>query len=154
MKVWRILLLIGVSLAAGAALTFQRRPSESNRLVTGKFITAAGEQTEVGSSPINMKLSPDGKYIAVTDCGFREQLSIIDVATGKVVGKRQFVGDRNEPSGLYYGLAFSQADGKTLLYVSRGAQDLISIFEIGTGGSITSAGSLNDIGPDNPANLP
>lgn len=154
MSAGRFLIALGLVVSAGAAITFVRQGDESRRISTGKYITPQGEQTEVGSSPVNMKLSPDGRYIAVTDCGFREQLSIIDSATGKLVSKRVFAGDRGDPSGLYYGLAFARTDGQTRLYVSRGAQDLISVYDFADDGSTKLVTDINDAGPDNPANLP
>jgi len=154
MRAGRIVGALGLVVLAGLGLTFVKKADESARIVTGKFISPAGEQVEVGSSPINMKISPDGKYIAVTDCGFREQLSILDAATGHLVSKREFVGERGDQSGLYYGLAFGKSDGKTLLYVSRGAEDLISVYELADDGTTKVVGQIQDPGPANPARLP
>jgi YVTN family beta-propeller protein len=136
------------------AITLVRQGDESARLVTGKFVTPAGDQVEVGSSPVNMKLSPDGRFIAVTDCGFREQVSILDAKDGHLVSKREFVGERGDPSGLYYGLAFSQPGGRTHLFVSRGAQDLISDFELSDSGVLSLTKEIADPAPKSPSRLP
>ena len=150
----RVLIGAGLVLATGVAFTVHRHGDETKRIVTGKFISPAGEQVEVGSSPINMKLSPDGRFIAVTDCGYREQLTILDAKSGEVLSKRPFVGDRSDPSGLYYGLAFREIGGNTQLLVSRGAQDLITIYDVKADGSTKAAGEMSDPAPESPGNYP
>ncbi len=154
MRVGRIVIALGIVVAAGAALTFWRQPEESARITTGKFITPVGDQIDVGSSPVNMKLSPDGRFVAVSDCGFREQLSIVDAHSGRLLSKRVFEGERGDPSGIYYGLAFAKSGDRTLLYVSRGAQDLVSVYEVREDGTTNRISDINDAGPENPANLP
>ena len=145
--------LVAVAVA-GATLTLRRQGDESTRLVTGKFITPTGEQVEVGSFPVNMKLSPDGKFIVVTNCGFREQLSVLDAKSGQLLSKREFVGSRRAQSGLYYGLAFGTAQESETLYVSRGAQDMISTYSISPQGELTEVGSIKDVAPKNPSRMP
>ena len=145
---------LGLVVVAGIACTVVKQGDDSTRIVTGKFISPTGEQVEVGSSPVNMKMSPDGRFIAVTDCGFREQLTILDANNGHVLSKRTFAGVRSEPSGLYYGLAFTQVAGKTLLYVSRGAQDLISVYEVAPDGTTSAAGEITNPAPETAARLP
>src|SRR5438552_1729222 len=87
----------------------QRQP-DSVPLVTGKRITPQGRQTEVGSYPANMALTPDGKHIVVTNTGFRQFVHVLSVADGSVVSIKEVKGDRNDGSGkqqgLYYGIAF------------------------------------------------
>ena len=136
MKLGWIGLGLGAVIVSAAAYTAVRVTTEADRLPTGRYITPSGDQTEVGSSPINMKLSPDGKYVAVTDCGFRQQLSILDSSTGKLVSKIEFKGGRRPANGLYFGLAFHRANQQTVLYASRGAQDMISTYELGDDGSL------------------
>ncbi|MDR3692500.1 MAG: alkaline phosphatase family protein [Fimbriimonas sp.] len=136
------------------AIGVRRQGEESSRLVTGKYIAPAGDAIEVGSFPVNMKLSPDGRFIVVTDCGFREQLSVIDASTGRLLSKKEFVGTRRAQSGLYYGLAFGAKEGKTLLYVSRGAQDLISTYVVSPDGVLTESGSIADAAPKGPGRMP
>lgn len=49
-------------------------------------LTPVGEQIPVGDLPLNMVISPDGKFLAVTNNGYSEQfVSIIDVATHKQI---------------------------------------------------------------------
>ena len=80
-----------IALCAGLAAAASGLPGASvlaqnpNPLVTGKKITLPplGIQTPVGSLPMNMILTPDGKYAISTDMGFRESLHSINTITGK-----------------------------------------------------------------------
>jgi len=114
-------------------------------LVTGKRITPEGTQTNVGSFPDNLVLSPDGRYILVTNTGFREYLSILRSADGKLVSRLDF----NKPSGvfpkkkesLYYGLAFGKTtDGVTTVYASRGGEGMISVLALDGDGIVKDTG--------------
>ena len=139
-----------VLVVAGAGIVAARgvRQNAEAPLPTGKFMTPGGAQTEVGSFPANMALSPDGKWIAVTDTGFRQMLSVLDATTGRTVSQIA-VGEgegRNRPA-LYVGLAFGPtgADGSTLLYASRGPEDRVAIYDIRADGKLTEMGrSLAD----------
>ncbi len=154
MKLGKGLFVVGLLGVGAAAFTLHRQGEESKRLVTGKFITPVGDQTEVGSFPVNMKLSPDGRFIAVTDIGYREQLSILDAKTGQLLSKRQFAGERGDPSGLYFGITFRELNGKLQLLASRGAQDLISIFDVAPDGSTKPAGQIENPAPANAGEQP
>lgn len=123
-------------------------------LVTGKGITPQGRQTNVGSFPANMLLSPDGRFLVVTNTGFRQAVSVLSVEDGRLVSQIEVNGPRADGSklkqGLYYGLAFgSPADSGTPLYVSRGAEDRVSVF------SLDAEGRLRDTGRslDNPSGV-
>ena len=84
------------------------------------LLTPAGKQIPVGDLPLNMIVSPDGKYLAVTNNGYSEQfVSIIDIARQKQV---QTLPVR----ASFFGLDFS-ADGKKL-FVSGGGKDEIYVF--------------------------
>ncbi len=55
-------------------------------LPNGWMLSPAGKQVEVGDTPLNFDISPDERYIIVTNNGFGEQsISIVDVATWSVV---------------------------------------------------------------------
>ncbi|MCW3053752.1 MAG: Phosphoesterase family, partial [Chthonomonadales bacterium] len=143
-----------VALCAGlAAARGGRQNAIQPPISTGKLLTPQGEQTNVGSFPANMILSPDGKWIVVTDTGAREFLSVLDTTSGKLVSQIE-VGsgsDRSRPA-LYVGLAFGPtgADGNLSLYASRGPEDKIALYTIGVDGKLTDTGrSLND-----PSGLP
>ena len=62
-------------------------PAAPIHLPTGRSITPQGVQTAVGSFPCNMLLSPDGRFVVVTDAGRREYLSVLSVADGRLVSQ-------------------------------------------------------------------
>jgi YVTN family beta-propeller protein len=102
---------------------------------TGKIIDPIDKGVPVGSYPVQMKLSPNGKFLVVTNTGFRQQLSVIDTSTGKVVSKHEFNGtlaNKNKES-LYWGLDFKGND----LYVSRGPEDKVSVYNLSNSGTLT-----------------
>ncbi len=122
-----------------------RQTFGSQQVVTGKFISPQGEQTEVGSFPINMVLSPDGKYIIATNVGYREQLSVLDAATGALISRRQYEVQNDGPDrGLYFGLAVRKDGDRTLVYASQGAQDLVSVLELTENGRLRPIAHLSD----------
>jgi DNA-binding beta-propeller fold protein YncE len=147
----------GVLAVLGGAAAFVRRQEADTAtpLPTGKRLAPQGAQTPVGSFPANMALSPDGRWIAVTNTGYRENLSILSAADGHLVSQIAFnakEGDEGDKSSLYYGLAFSPAAsaGSTTLYASRGPQDKISVFTVDGDGKLADAGrELSD-----PSGLP
>ncbi len=115
----------------GASATAQTvtPPSAVNPLPTGKNITLSplGTTTSVGSLPMNMILTPNGKFAVSTDMGFRQSLHCLDSTTGKDVSAPLVFGPLNPasgtygPQGLYYGLAAqANPDGSTTIYASEG----------------------------------
>ena len=70
--------------AAVALLGVPVLAQNPNPLVTGKRITLPplGTQANVGSLPMNMILTPDGKYAISTDMGFRQGLVCVSTITG------------------------------------------------------------------------
>ncbi|HXH62169.1 MAG TPA: alkaline phosphatase family protein [Fimbriimonadaceae bacterium] len=142
MRRTRVILLttvMGAAAAFGAAVTY--RAIAPGILSNGKLITPLGESTDVGSYPTNMVLSPNGRYAVVSDSGYRQQLSVIDVNTGELKSKVEFT-DSN--TGLYYGLAFGP--GGTL-YASRGAEDKVSSYGLSTDGKLTPTAEYHDPAP-------
>ena len=137
------------SLAAVTALfavpSFAQSPM-TNPLITGKRITQPplGAQVNVGSLPMNMILTPDGKYAVSTDMGFHQQLSVLDTKTGLKVSSLEFgnPATRTNP-GLYYGLAVkSNGDGTYTLYASQGNNHTIGVLTISAGGALTPTGTI------------
>ena len=116
------------ALLGSPALAQSVPPSAVNPLVTGKSITLPplGTTTNVGSLPMNMIVTPDGKFAISTDMGFRESLHVLSTTTGKDAGPALVFGpDRGDttfgPNGLYYGLAAqSNPDGSSTVYASEG----------------------------------
>ena len=120
-------------------------PSAVNPLVTGKNITLPplGTTTNVGSLPMNMILTPNGKFAISTDMGFRESLHSLDSTTGKDVSAPLVFGpDHGDttfgPQGLYYGLAAqSNPDGSTTVYASEGANQVIAVVNVSPTGTLS-----------------
>jgi YVTN family beta-propeller protein len=87
------------------------------RLPTGRMLDPAGTAADVGSMPLAMTLSPDGRKVLVLLNGYREQgVQIVDRATGRV-------GQTLVQTAAFLGIAFSP-DGGTL-YVSGGNEDVV-----------------------------
>jgi YVTN family beta-propeller protein len=128
-------------LLVSLALNSKARQSETARtpLVTGKYLSPLGAQTNVGSYPTTTVLSPNGKYIAVSSLGTRSQVTLLDSMTGQVVSKVAFDGkyETGKRYGLYVGLAFSK-DGKTL-YASGGSNNIVHVLSVDEGGQLSVA---------------
>lgn len=143
----RLLPVVFVAAAAGAIglVAVTRNNSAETPLSTGKLIAPIGDHVDVGSYPVNMILSPDRKFVVVTNSGFRQQISVIDAATGRVVDKVEFGQGRGSKLGLYYGLAFG-SDGT--LFASRGAEDKISTFKLSSAGKLEAGPVLDNKAPE------
>ncbi|GAB4462169.1 MAG: alkaline phosphatase family protein [Armatimonadaceae bacterium] len=135
---------IGVTGWVAARASQPQTPTQPPRipLVTGKFISPTGTQTNVGSYPHNAIISPDGKYMVVTSLGARTQLSVLSTETGALVSKVEYTG--NSPvegrrrEGLFYGLAWGpETEGGRLLYVGRGADDRAGVLVLDSAGKLT-----------------
>ena len=139
--------------------------AQNNTLPTGKRITLPplGTQQPVGSLPMNMIATTDGKYAIVSDMGFRQKLSVLRTADGTVASSltlgNPILGIN--PDGLYYGLAVRANGGGTYtLYASRGSatnsdgsQPGIGIYTISAAGAITHTGDITVKHGDFPAGL-
>ena len=122
----RILLLNAAVAALAFASACQRSPESApasssldspRRLPTGRTLDPAGTVADVGSMPLAMILSPDGRKVLVLLNGYREQgVQVVDRASGRV--------DQNLPqAAAFLGIAFSP-DGRTL-FASGGNQDVV-----------------------------
>jgi len=60
------------------------------QIVTGKKISPVGTNTAVGNLPMYMIKSPDGKYGLISDVGFNQWLSSVDLKTGAVISQVDF----------------------------------------------------------------
>ena len=137
-------ILLAISMVGFATYKDLVKPVEppGTLLPTGRYIQPIGDSVDVGSYPANMALSPDGRYLVVTNTGFRQQISVIDTQTGKLTDEVAFNTDANGAQlSLYYGLAFAP-NGQ--LYASNGPLDQITIFSLSADGKLTKGGTLSD----------
>lgn len=143
------LLAIVAGIAAWAGR--QEAVDQAVPLPTGKLMTPAGQQIGVGSFPANMALSPDGRWLVVTDTGYHEFLSVLSAEDGRLVSQLPFnerrAGNSGSPQALYVGLAFGPKlpAGGYRLYASRGPEDRVSVFTLDDSGQLADTGtSLDD----------
>jgi DNA-binding beta-propeller fold protein YncE len=120
---------------------------EPKMLPIGKYISPEGTHSEVGSYPLNMALTNNGKYAIVTTSGFRQALSVVDIQTGAVKSQFDYKTSEKNPDkdGLYFGIAVHPRTGA--VYVSRGAQDKVSSYQVNDG-------KISEIGTPISAKLP
>ncbi len=138
------------SIPTSALKSVEADDRPASRLVTGRWIEPIGEHHGVGSFPANTALSPDGKYLAITTTGSRQALTVVRVTDGQVTDRREISGPaKGREAGLYFGLAFGPAAAAgTPLYVSRGAEDTISVYTLGATGLLKEQGApLEDPSP-------
>src|SRR5205814_8075568 len=129
----RLIAMVLVLLVGGCAASVPPQQDQPREwLVTGKAISARAESSQdVGSMPINLILSHDGRYAITTDVGFYQSLWSIRTANGKGISEVEFsnapeakksaapprlggeattevtaAGSRKS-NGLYYGLAIA-----------------------------------------------
>ena len=109
--------------------------SDSSILLPNHYrLTPAGTQIPVGDLPLNMVISPGGRYLVVTNNGYSEQfVSVIDITTGRQVQTLPV-------TASFFGLTFN--DGGTKLFVSGGGHNKIYIFSTGDGQRFTTRDSL------------
>src|SRR5450759_2536830 len=107
-------------------------PSASNILVNGRRITPAGTTSgQVGIMPLNIVISPDGKYAITTSSCLNALLSTLRVSDGAVVSSLAFPADN--PSipngGLFYGLVFDPTPHNNTypLYAAQGAYGTVAV---------------------------
>lgn len=123
-------------------------------LVTGRALPATMPvaRTAVGSLPMNMIASKDRRFAFVSDMGYRQSLSCIDLRTGERVGELKYNNPaKNVTQGLYFGLALS-ADGRTL-YVGTGRDNNVGIVDVGPDGTLKRAGKIETKKGDFPAGV-
>ena len=86
-------------------------------LPNGWSLAPAGRMVQLGDLPLNMAISNDGKYIAVTNNGVSKQtIQLIDAKTHVVICTKEI-------AKSWFGLKFSQ--GSKYLYASGGNDNRI-----------------------------
>jgi len=108
------------------------------------FLDPAGDHRPLGDFPMNMQLSPDGKYLAVLHCGAGDH-EVIVFETGEMERL-----SRTLLPNAYYGIVFSR-DGSRL-YISGGESEVIHIFQF-TGGYLFAPESIR-LAPENDRRVP
>ncbi|MEH7505793.1 bifunctional YncE family protein/alkaline phosphatase family protein [Neobacillus drentensis] len=117
-------LLLG-STSAYAGYTQFVGPKDDGTAVTshGWPVTPSGQQVTLGDFPMGGVLSPDHRYLIVSNDGQGEQsLQVVDINSQKVVQTIPY----KSPESLYFGVAFSN-DGKTV-YASAGGNNKIRVY--------------------------
>ncbi|WP_051317003.1 bifunctional YncE family protein/alkaline phosphatase family protein [Ectobacillus panaciterrae] len=116
--------LIGTTSAFAAYSNFVGPHEDGTGVIPhGWTLTPSGKQVTLGDFPMGGALSPDHRYLIVSNDGQGEQsLQVVDVETQKVVQTIPY----KSPESLYLGLAFSP-DGKTV-YASAGGNNKIRVF--------------------------
>ncbi len=149
---------LGVAFVAALSsiVRAQKTPEPQNiPLVTGKLITPQGRQTNVGSFPANLLLSPDGRFVVVTNVGYRQYVSVLSAEDGRLISQVGFNAQRTDDpkrkEGLYYGLAFGPVSGgTTTVYAARGVEDKVSVLTLAADGTLQNTGKTLD----NPSGVP
>lgn len=121
--------------------------SASHILVNGRQITPAGTTSApVGDMPLNIVLSPDGRYAITTSSCLNALLSTVRVSDGAVVSSLAFPADN--PSipngGLFYGLVFDPTSHNNTytLYAAQGAYGAVAVLTLGSDGTLTQTGTI------------
>ena len=153
----------------------QKNPSALTPLVTGKVITPnLQSQQNIGNLPMNIVVSPDGRFAVTSDMGNRQALWSIRTSDGAGVAHVDFQNRRESAKaapksgsageaaeedtptgtpksiGLYYGLAFGN-DG--LLYAAQGGHDSIAILSLDADGQLKQLDSISTKPKDFPAGV-
>ena len=120
MRAHRTIALVAILCSCGRAPTNEPGPTnEAPRLPTGARLDPAGRITDVGSFPLAMAPSPDGRKLVLLLNGYREQgIQVLDRATGEITQTLTL-------PAVFIGLVFSP-DGKQL-YASGGNQDAVYV---------------------------
>ena len=146
-RTWKLIRFLVVALMVVNLFTTRRVMAEAvnydpaSRAAVGKVlpndwhISPAGIQVTVGNLPTNGAITPDGRYLAVTNNGCSrdtQEISIIDLKAGKKITTAQV-------RASFIGVAFGQ--GGRELYVSGGNDDKVYLFSF-AGGVLTPDGSI------------
>ncbi|MEZ0263562.1 MAG: bifunctional YncE family protein/alkaline phosphatase family protein [Phycisphaerae bacterium] len=118
----------------------------ADRLVTGRAIAPEAVSAQnVGSLPVNLLLTPDGKWVISSDQGSRQALWAVRASDGEGVSHVKFTNKRGKDAtaadkaiGLYYGLAVSPtgADGSHTIYAAMGNRDAIAVLSLSSAGKL------------------
>ena len=133
------IILPSTILAAANHIQLNQPGTKGNttRLVNNWTITPAGTQTPLGDLPLNSVLSPNGRYLLVSNDGAGIQsLQVVATATNRVVQTIPYT----VPNGVFVGLAYSP-DGAHA-YASSGGSDVVHTFDVISDGLLSPAGDI------------
>ena len=103
-------------------------------LPNGWQLTPAGKHLPLGDLPLNMAVSPNGHWLAITNNGYgRQCIQIVDTHNEKSVADVTI-------SSSWYGLCFSSDSRK--LYTSAGNENQIKIYSVSSQGQLTLTDSI------------
>ena len=134
-RLFYTIILVFTSVIISCGLQCGRRPEGSQRpgvqpdgsvlLTNGWRLTPAGERVSVGEFPLGMALSPDSRYLAVTNNGYTgHSVSIIDVQDKKETR-------RIPVESGWLGICFSPDGGR--LFISGGSSNNIEVYSFDNG---------------------
>jgi DNA-binding beta-propeller fold protein YncE len=114
------LLLVAASFAFAEKPNVPRQLDPETVLLPNQWsLKPVGEQVTLGDFPVNIQLSPDGRFAAVLHCGYRKhEIVALDLKTRAIIS-------RTPVNEAFYGLAFSR-DGKRLICSGSGDEVLHS----------------------------
>ncbi|WP_052947943.1 bifunctional YncE family protein/alkaline phosphatase family protein [Aneurinibacillus tyrosinisolvens] len=117
--------LLGSGSAFAAHSIFPGPQGDGTGVTTNNWtLTPAGKQVNLGNKPFGGVISPDHRYLVVSNNGSPKSLQVVDLEQQKIVSEVK------PPEGLYIGAAFSP-DGKTV-YAS-GTKNKITVFKFDNG---------------------
>ena len=127
---------------AGCSSSGNSAPTASNILVNGRRITPAGTTSSpVGIMPLNIVISPDGKYAITTSSCLDVRLSTLRVSDGAVVSSLSFPADNPAipNDGLFFGLVFDPTphNNTYTLYAAQGAYGTVAVLTLAADGTLT-----------------
>ncbi len=109
----------------------------TTRLVNNWTITPAGTQTLLGDLPLNSVLSPDGRFLLISNDGAGVQsLQVVATATNRVIQTISYT----VPNGVFVGLAYSH-DGAHA-YAASGGSDVVHTFDVLASGMLSATGDI------------
>jgi YVTN family beta-propeller protein len=96
--------------------------------------------------PLNIVLSPDGRYAITTSSCLNALLSTLRVSDGAVVSSLAFPADNSSipNGGLFYGLVFDPTphNNTYTLYAAQGAYGTVAVLTLGSDGTLTQTGTI------------
>jgi YVTN family beta-propeller protein len=168
----RVKLLTALAMIVSGVALGCSHPQPGEMLVTGRAISPKRVASQnVGSMPINIALTGDGKFAITTDAGYQESLWSIRTSDGVGVSSVDFPnptrrgagtenGESSEDSdqakppgqtnGLYYGLAIWH---DKIVYAAQGANDSIAVLSLSPDGKLALQHTFPTHANDFPAGL-